>query len=203
MYEMQGAIGVERQLPHNTTVAVTYTYTRALHDGADGAHQHAAARHLHPRPAHSGVYPFGSPRAICSNTNPAASCKQNILMANFNTRFTRNVSLFGNYQWNHSHDLPGTPTNPYNFAADWGRSSLERTSPVPTGRQSWSRRWTSALSPFITLQSGSPVRRGAGPRYLWQHAAQRAAHVRRRRLRRRAEHHSGDFCVDPTARRDR
>ena len=28
---MQSAIGVERQLPRNTTVAVTYTNTRALH----------------------------------------------------------------------------------------------------------------------------------------------------------------------------
>src|SRR5260370_32945906 len=52
--------------------------------------------------------------------------RQNILMGNFNTRFSRNVSLFGNYQFNHSLDLPGTPTNPYNFAEDWGRSSLER-----------------------------------------------------------------------------
>src|SRR5439155_1086864 len=31
MYEMQGAIGVERQLPRNTTAALMYTYTRALH----------------------------------------------------------------------------------------------------------------------------------------------------------------------------
>ena len=34
----------------------------------------------------------------------------------------RNVSLFGNYQCNTSHDLPGTPSDPYNFAADCGRS---------------------------------------------------------------------------------
>src|SRR5438552_1493724 len=52
--------------------------------------------------------------------------RQNILMANFNTRFSRNVSLFGNYQFNHTMDLPGTPTDPYNFAQDWARSSLER-----------------------------------------------------------------------------
>src|SRR5262249_1133907 len=30
-YMLQSAIGVERQLPRNTTVAVTYTNTRALH----------------------------------------------------------------------------------------------------------------------------------------------------------------------------
>jgi len=30
-YSMQSAIGVERQLPHSTTVAVTYTNNRSLH----------------------------------------------------------------------------------------------------------------------------------------------------------------------------
>src|SRR5260370_13101615 len=80
---------------------------------------------------------------------------ENILMANFNAGVSRNVSLFGNYQFNHSNDLPGTPTNPYNFAEDWGRSSLERrhrfqlvgSVVAPLGLR---------LSPFIILQSGAP-----------------------------------------------
>jgi hypothetical protein len=80
---------------------------------------------------------------------------QNILMANFNTRFTRNLSLQGNYAFNNSHDLPGTPSNPYDFSADWARSSFERrhrftlvgTMVAPLGIR---------LSPFVTLQSGSP-----------------------------------------------
>jgi hypothetical protein len=54
--------------------------------------------------------------------------KQNILMVNFNTRFSRRVSLQGNYQYTHANDLPGTPTNPYNFMQDWGTSSLNRRS---------------------------------------------------------------------------
>ena len=44
-------------------------------------------------------------------------------MFNFNTRFTRNVSLQGNYSFNNANDLPGTPSDPYDFAADWGRSA--------------------------------------------------------------------------------
>src|SRR5260370_38244297 len=81
--------------------------------------------------------------------------RQNILMGNFNTRFSRNVSLFGNYQFNHSLDLPGTPTNPYNFAEDWGRSSLERrhrfqlvgSAVAPLNIR---------MSPVVTLQSAAP-----------------------------------------------
>jgi hypothetical protein len=72
-YLMQSAIGVERQLPRNTTVAVTYTNTRALHTASDRAHQHAASRHLHSRPALAACAPTASPPAISSSTNPAAS----------------------------------------------------------------------------------------------------------------------------------
>ena len=81
--------------------------------------------------------------------------RQNILMANFNTRFSRNVSLFGNYQFNHSNDLPGTPTDPYNFAQDWGRSSLERRHRFQLVG-SVVAPLNIRLSPFVTLQSGSP-----------------------------------------------
>ena len=47
---------------------------------------------------------------------------------NFNTRFSRRVSLQGNYQYTHANDLPGTPTNPYDFQQDWGTSNLNRRS---------------------------------------------------------------------------
>src|ERR1022692_1360156 len=81
--------------------------------------------------------------------------KQNILMANFNTRFSKNVSLFGNYQFNHSNDMPGTPTDPYNFAQDWGRSSLERRDRFQLLRPVVAPLNT-RLRPSITLQSGAP-----------------------------------------------
>jgi hypothetical protein len=81
--------------------------------------------------------------------------KQNILMFNFNTQFRRNLSLQGNYSYNKSNDLPGTPTNPYDFAQDWGRSSFEhkhRFNLVGSFLAPEKIR----LSPFITLQSGAP-----------------------------------------------
>jgi hypothetical protein len=81
--------------------------------------------------------------------------KQNLVMFNFNTRLSRNVSLNGNYTLNYASDLPGTPTNPYDFGLDWGRSALDRrhrfqlvgsiVAPLDV-----------RLSPFVILQSGSP-----------------------------------------------
>jgi hypothetical protein len=101
------------------------------------------------------VRPYGFGAGNLFAYESGGMMRQHILMANFNTRFSRNVSLFGNYQFNHSKDLPGTPTDPYNFAQDWGRSSLERrhrfqlvgSVVAPLGIR---------LSPFVIVQSGSP-----------------------------------------------
>jgi hypothetical protein len=154
-YSMQSAIGVERQLPWNTTFAVTYTNTRALHL-------------LQTVPINTpipGTYPVGEPSLGVRPYGAAAGnifeyesgglMKQNLFMANFNTRFRKNVSLFGNYSLNYANDLPGSPSNPYDFLQDWGRSTLATRHRfqlvgsvlVPLNVQ---------LSPFLTLNSGRP-----------------------------------------------
>jgi hypothetical protein len=143
---MQTAIGVERQLPRNTTVALTYTNTRGLHE-LQTVNINA------PLPG-TTLRPYGSAGNLFLYES-GGIMRQNILMANFNTRFSRGVSLFGNYSLNYANDLPGTPSNPYNFAQDWGRSSLDRRHRfqlVGTVSAPWGLR----LSPFLTLQSGSP-----------------------------------------------
>ena len=125
-YLMQSAIGVERQLPRNTTVAVTYTNTHALHLNQTVPINTPLPGTYIPSLPSSGLRPYGLAAGNLFEYESGGIMKQNILMANFNTRFSRNISLFGNYQYNLSNDLPGTPTDPYNFAEDWGRSSLER-----------------------------------------------------------------------------
>jgi hypothetical protein len=154
-YLVQSAIGVERQLPRNTTVAITYTNTRALHLQQTVPINTPLPGTYIPGQAASGVRPYGLAGGNLFEYESGGLMHQNILMANFNTRFSRKVSLFGNYQYNNSKDLPGTPSNPYNFMEDWGRSSLERrhrfqlvgSVVAPLNLR---------FSPFITLQSGSP-----------------------------------------------
>jgi len=154
-YMMQSAIGVERQLPRNTTVALTYTNTRALHLSQTVPINTPLPGTYIPGQANSGVRPFGAAAGNLFQYESGGVMKQNILMANFNTRFNSKVSIFGNYSYNNANDLPGTPTNPYNFAQDWGRSSLERKHRfqligsvlAPANIR---------LSPFVILQSGSP-----------------------------------------------
>jgi hypothetical protein len=154
-YLLQTAIGVERQLPHNTTMALTYTSTRALHMQQTVPINTPLPGTYIAGQSNSGVRPFGLAAGNLFEYESGGVLKQHILMYNFNTRFSRKVSLFGNYQYNHSEDLPGSPSNPYNFWQDWGRSSSERRHRVQL-IGSVTAPFDLRFSPLITLQSGSP-----------------------------------------------
>ncbi len=195
-YMMQSAIGVERQLPRNTTVAVTYTNTRALHmEQTVPINTPLPGTYIPGQPG-SGARPYGLAAGNLFQYESGGLMRQNILMANFNTRFTSKISLFGNYQFNNSRDLPGTPTDPYDFALDWGRSSLERRHRFQLVG-SVIAPLNIRMSPFITLQSGSPydvvlgrdiygnTLKNARPTF----ASASCATADPTRL--------GDFCVDP------
>jgi hypothetical protein len=151
---IQTAMSLERRLPHRTVLALTYTYTRANH----------LPQTVPINAPIPGTYPAGSPLL---GTRPfgdagnifeyesGAFLKQNLFMANFNTQFSNRVALYGNYTLNYSSDLPGQPSDPYNFLLDYGRSTLDRrhrfqlvgSITAPLGIR---------ISPFVTLQSGSP-----------------------------------------------
>ncbi len=157
-YSLQSAIGVERQLPHNSTVSVTYTNNRAEHYQQTvpiNTPLPGTYNPLLPLSATNGVFPYGYSAGELFETESGGLLRQNIFMVNFNTRFSRRVSLQGNYQYTSAKDLPSTPTNPYNFMQDYGRSSLDRHNNFttigniqgPVGLN---------FSPFITLRSGAP-----------------------------------------------
>jgi hypothetical protein len=143
---MQTAIGVERQLPRNTTLALTYTNTR-------GTHLTQTVAINTPLPG-SNLRPYGNAGNLFLYES-GGILHQNIFMANFNTRFSRGVSLFGNYSLTYANDLPGTPSNPYNFSQDWGRSLFDRRHRFQLVG-SVAAPWGLRFSPFLTVQSGSP-----------------------------------------------
>jgi len=157
-YSIQSAIGVERQLPHSTTVALTYTNNRSNHlaqtvpinTPLPGSYNYLAA----PGPT-NGIFPYGYSAGDIIEYESGGILKQDILMLSFNTRFSRRVSLQGNYQYTHANDLPGTPTNPYNFAQDWGTSNLNRRSNLTIiGTIQGPAKIN--FAPIITARSGAP-----------------------------------------------
>jgi hypothetical protein len=158
-YSLQNAIGVERQLPWNTTVAVTYTNLRGNHLSQNvpintplpGTYQYLLGA---PGPT-NGVFPYGYAAGNIYETESGGILKQDIVMFNFNTRFSRRVSLQGNYQYTHANDLPGTPTNPYNFMQDWGTSNLNRRSNL-TILGTIQGPFKISIAPNIVAHSGAP-----------------------------------------------
>jgi hypothetical protein len=157
-YSMQAALGVERQLPRNTTVALTYMFNRTVHMGQTVPVNTPLPGTFDPAlklNAANGVFPYGYAAGTIFQDESGGDMRQHMIMANFNTRFSTRVSLFGNFSTAFAKDLPSTPTDPYNFSLDWGRSSFERrynfmlmgNITAPAGVR---------LAPFVTLRSGAP-----------------------------------------------
>jgi hypothetical protein len=157
-YSMQTAIGVERQLPRSSTVAVTYTNNRSVHLAQTvpiNTPMPGTFNPLLPLSATNGVFPYGYAAGNIFEYESGAVMRQNILMANFNTRFSNRVSLFGNYSLTYAKDLPGTPTDPYDFGLDYGRSNYDRRHNFQlTGFVVGPE--VIRVAPFITMRSGAP-----------------------------------------------
>ncbi len=157
-YSIQSAIGVERQLPRNTTASLTYTNTHAEHYMQTvpiNTPLPGTFNPLLPLGPSNGVFPYGYSAGNLFEYESGGILRQSILMATINTRFNKNVSLYANYQLTYANDLPSTPSDPYDFMLDYGRSLLDRrhnfqlfgSIVAPLGLR---------IAPFITLRSGSP-----------------------------------------------
>jgi hypothetical protein len=149
-YIIQSAIGVERQLPFSSTVAVTYTNSHGLHE--------FDSRNINAPYPGSTVFPnpaLGIEDLYESN----AIFNQNQMMVNLNSRVSSNLSLFTGYVLNYarsdSDGLNGFPQNQYNLGAEYGRSSLDIRNRFFLGG-SIVTKWNLRFSPFITARSGQP-----------------------------------------------
>jgi hypothetical protein len=156
-YVIQSAIGVERQLPRNTTLALTYTNTHGLHElltrdinaPLPGTGTFYGTPAVLPFPGKGPIYDFES----------AGLYNQNQIMTNVNSRLSSKISLFGFYQLNfaksNTDGLGTSPANQYNLAAEYGPASTDvRNRGVIGGSiTTWK---DIRLNPFIQAQSGTP-----------------------------------------------
>jgi hypothetical protein len=170
---MQTAIGVERQLFGHTTLAVNFMNSR-------GVHELRTVDINAPVPTPGQLPPgasvlVGGQRGTTNSNNvccrpygnigdiydyqSSGTFKQTMVMVNVNTAIGRWLTLFGRYSHGNAHadtDGLGTqPSNPYNFAADWGRSQLDVSHNLFLGG-SIAAPWGLRLSPFVVAHSGTP-----------------------------------------------
>ena len=156
-YVIQSAIGIERQIPANTTISVNYTFSH-------GEHLLLSRNINAPLPGTyagaegSGVYPFPSQGPIYEMES-AGLYNQGQLIMNVNSRVNSRISLFGFYVYgfvNSDTDGVGTfPANQYNFSGEYGPAATDVRHRATIGGSivAW---WGVAFSPLITAQTGAP-----------------------------------------------
>jgi hypothetical protein len=153
-YLMQSAVTVERQLPANTTLAVTYTNSHGLHE-LRSFDINAPLAGTYPA---SPLYPMGNANPVLLMTSSGVY-NQNQLVTNVNSRINSTVSLFGFYTLNKAKsntDGLGTyPSNPYSQAGEYGPSSNDIRHRAFIGG-SLNTKWNLRFSPFVNLNSGAP-----------------------------------------------
>ncbi len=149
-YLMQSLVSLERQLPKNTTLAVTYTNSHALHV--------LRSEDINAPLPGSGIYPYGTTQPIFEMTS-SGLYNQNQLITNVNSKLNSQISLFMSYVLNKSMsntDGLGTfPANPYNFTGEYGPAATDIRQRFLVGG-SINTKWNVRLNPYVILQSGAP-----------------------------------------------
>ncbi len=157
-YIMQTAISVERQLPFNTTIAVTYANSHGLHLLRSQDLNAPLPGTYNPAVSGSGVFPLGK-RGPVFQAESSGRYKQHQLITNVNARLNKNVSFTGSYVLNRAlsdTDGVGTfPAKPYDFTGEYGPAATDVRQRFSLNG-TFNLKWNVRLSPFLTLDAGPP-----------------------------------------------
>ena len=157
-YTMQSSVTLERQLPWNTTLAVTYTNSHGLHQLlTNDINTPLPGTYLQGVPG-SGVFPLGEPNPLFLMQS-SGLYNQNQLVVNVSARVNPAFSIFGFYVLNramsNTDGLGTSPANPYNFTGEYGPAATDVRHRATLGG-SINSRWNVRLNPFVVIQSGVP-----------------------------------------------
>jgi len=163
-YLMQSAVGVERQLPFNTTVAITYANSHYLHLFRSEDINAPLPGTFQPSIPGSGVFPLGRPGLVVLMES-AGLYNQNQLIVNVNTKVNRNISLNGSYSYmramSNSDGLGTFPANPYSMAGEYGPAATDIHHRVYVGG-SVTFPLGIRLNPLLIVTTGQPFDITAG-----------------------------------------
>lgn len=174
-YVIEGAVGLERQLTKNIKTSVTYVTTHGI--------RQLLARNINaplpgtydPANPASGVRPFGNAGNVYEY-EPAGLYNENQLIANFNIRMGRAVSLFGFYTLSYANANAGSggsgggpesgggfgesagasfPMNQYDLSQSYGTAAWATRNRFFIGG-SVGLPYGFSFSPFMVMTSGRP-----------------------------------------------
>lgn len=172
-YTIQGALGVERQLPYNINISAFYVWAKNLHVLRSRninapvcppgtfcpTNNQAQLNALRPDPTRGNIYQYES-----SGVN-----NQQRLIINFRAMVNPNLSFFGNYQLasvkgdtdsfggfgGFGGGAGGFPAYSYDMSGEYGSTAFDIRHNFSFGG-SIGAPWGIRLNPFIIARSGSP-----------------------------------------------
>lgn len=149
-YTLQTAISLERQLPRNFTVSVSYLQARTLHL--------LRSRNVNAPLPGSGLRPLGDAGNILAYES-SGIFKQHQLIVNASQRLSNNFMLMTVYTLNQARsDTDGAvsfPANMYDLYGEFGRAALDVRHQFFLGG-SITAPWGISFNPLIVLRSGAP-----------------------------------------------
>jgi len=149
-YYLQTSFSLERSLPHNTTLSVSYVGTRGLHQ--------LRSRDLNAPAPGTGIRPFGNGFNVY-DYETTGIFRQHLLVFNAQMRPNRKINLTANYTFGKARgDTDGAgsfPSNSYDLSNEFGRSTFDvRHRFTLTG--SVETFWGIGFFPLLIAQSGAP-----------------------------------------------
>jgi hypothetical protein len=155
-YTIQGALGVERQLPFKTTATVFYIHSKTLHllrsrnINAPICTNNTDCRNApRPNPLSGNIYQYESSGVL----------NQQQVIVNFRTMLNPNFSIFGNYRLGFAKsDADGVgsfPAYTYDLSGEYGNAAFDIRHNFFIGG-SFGLPWNVRMSPFIVASSGRP-----------------------------------------------
>ncbi len=165
---LQAVIGVDKQLAKRTTLSVNYVFSRGTHELLTddinapipivGDEPPGYTLSATGNTVASVVRPFSNLGDIYDYQS-TGMFKQSQVHVSFNSQIGRWFTLFSHYTFSNAHsdtDGLGTmPANPYNIAANWGRSSLDIGHTFFLGG-SFLAPMGLRFSPFVVMRTGTP-----------------------------------------------
>lgn len=149
-YYIQSSVSIERALPRNTTLSISYVDTRGLHQ--------LRSRNLNAPAPGTGFRPYGNALNVY-DYETSGSYRQHLLVVNAQLRPNAKLNLNVNYAFGKaSGDTDGAgsfPANSYNLTTEYGRSTFDvRHRLTLTG--AIDTRWGISLFPLIIASTGTP-----------------------------------------------
>ena len=162
-YIVQAAVTYERSLPGNNTISLTYSNARGVRVLRSRNINAPLPGTYDPSNPNSGIRPAAGGNVYLYESS--GFFRQNQLLANWNSRLSRRVTLLGYYVWGKAYsDSDGAgsfPSNSYNVAGEYGRAGFDVRHRMMLGGNI-NAPFGLILNPLVTASSGMPFNITAG-----------------------------------------